>query len=363
MRIESSSILMSSTRNYLEFAEASTKTTLTQTSNASSANAPERRQDIAEFSTKSDTKTSSVDENGYDGKTLEEYKLEIVLKMLKAMSRIKGGDIDSLSCMMKRLSSESELSPSEETPTISITVPTTLASIGGLNGPISPPPTQWKQTTITSAFYAELENTSFETTGIAKTTDGREISFNVSVEMTHAFCERYTNISVQENIYADPLVINLSGNYVELSDQKFLFDINSNGQEELISFTERGSGFLALDKNGDSVINDGSELFGTRSGNGFADLAAYDSDGNNWIDEADAVFNDLKVWTKDEKGNNVLLDLKRVNVGAIFLGNTSTQFSLKDVETNQTNGIIRTTGIFLKESGAVGTIQHVDLTI
>ena len=30
------------------------------------------------------------------------------------------------------------------------------------------------------------------------------------------------------------------------------------------------------------------ELFGTKSGNGFADLAKYDSDGNGWIDEADA---------------------------------------------------------------------------
>ena len=41
-----------------------------------------------------------------------------------------------------------------------------------------------------------------------------------------------------------------------------------------------GSGYLALDKNGDGTINDGSELFGTRNGDGFADLAQYDEDGN-----------------------------------------------------------------------------------
>ena len=35
---------------------------------------------------------------------------------------------------------------------------------------------------------------------------------------------------------------------------------------------EDGSRFLALDKNNDGIINNGSELFGTESGNGFIDL-------------------------------------------------------------------------------------------
>ena len=51
-----------------------------------------------------------------------------------------------------------------------------------------------------------------------------------------------------------------------------------------------GSGFLALDKNGNGKIDDGSELFGTKSGDGFADLAEYDSDGNGWIDEKGRVY-------------------------------------------------------------------------
>ena len=41
----------------------------------------------------------------------------------------------------------------------------------------------------------------------------------------------------------------------------------------------------ALDINEDGKINDGKELFGTASGNGFGDLAAYDQDNNGWIDE------------------------------------------------------------------------------
>ena len=144
---------------------------------------------------------------------------------------------------------------------------------------------------------------------------------------------------------------------------KFLFDLDADGKEEEVSFAGRGSGFLALDKNGDGKINDGSELFGTKSGDGFGDLAAYDEDGNGWIDEADSVFKDLKVWTKDENGKDVLMNLKDADVGAIYLGSAQTEFSLNNQATQQTNGIIRKTGVYLKESGGVGTVQHVDLAV
>ncbi len=36
-----------------------------------------------------------------------------------------------------------------------------------------------------------------------------------------------------------------------------------------IAFATGNSGFLAFDKNADGMINDGSELFGPESGNGF----------------------------------------------------------------------------------------------
>ena len=224
-------------------------------------------------------------------------------------------------------------------------------------------PQTWKKITATSSFFAEEETTAFTSSGIAKTADGRELSFNITVEMSRSFCEEYQSFTKEDYVFTDPLVINLDSNVASISDQKFLFDLNSDGSKEEISFTNKGSGFLALDKNEDGMINDGSELFGTQSGNGFADLMQYDEDGNNWIDEADSIYNKLKVWTLDEAGNSQLLDLKQANVGAIYLGNTDTQFSLNNASTNQTNGIIRRTGIYLKETGEVGTVQHIDLAL
>lgn len=118
---------------------------------------------------------------------------------------------------------------------------------------------------------------------------------------------------------------------------------------------------MALDANGNGVIDDGNELFGTRSGNGFADLAAYDGDGNGWIDENDDVYSKLRVWVKDADGGDRLLDLKEANVGAIYLGSADTEFSLKDAATNETNAVLRRTGVYLKETGEAGTLSHVDL--
>ena len=223
--------------------------------------------------------------------------------------------------------------------------------------------TTWQRITASSGFMVESECTTFRSAGMVKTADGRSIDFNVDVSMSRAFMSKIDSLTVEEYIKTDPLIINLDSNIASVSDQKFLFDLDSDGESEEISFAGKGSGFLALDKNGDGKINDGSELFGTGSGDGFADLAKYDRDGNGWIDENDDIFDKLRVWTKDEKGRDVLIDLKRADVGAIYLGNANTQFSLKDDE-NKLNGEIKKTGIYLKEStGSVGTLNHVDLAI
>lgn len=210
--------------------------------------------------------------------------------------------------------------------------------------------------------HCETESTSFATKGIVKTADGREISFGLNLEMSRSFAEYYEeNYDIGVLNYTDPLVINLNGNIAGLSDQKFFFDLDCDGEEEEISSLQSGSGFLAMDLNNDGVINDGSELFGTKSGNGFEDLAAYDSDGDGWIDEDDEMWEKLLIWTKDENGRDKMYTLKEAGVGAICLQNAATEFALNSMSDNHNNGVIRSTGIFLYENGNAGTVQHLDL--
>lgn len=207
--------------------------------------------------------------------------------------------------------------------------------------------------------YMETETTSFSTTGTVKTADGREINFNLDVSMSRSFA-RYTKETVETvGAFVDPLVINLNGNIAEVSDQKFYFDLDADGEEEAISRLCEDSGYLSLDLNEDGKINDGSELFGTKSGDGFADLAVYDKDKNGWIDENDDIWNKLKIWVQDENGNSKLYSLAEQGVGAICLQNVSTEFEQRGMA-GEVNAAIRNTGIFLYENGTAGTIQHLD---
>lgn len=223
-------------------------------------------------------------------------------------------------------------------------------------------------TTVLSAqiseTYMESEATSFQTTGCVMTADGRKIEFNLEMEMSRSFQATYEQS--YETMYrhvdmCDPLVINLDNNIASVSDQKFFFDIDADGVLDEISELNAGSGYLALDKNGDGRIGDGSELFGPKSGDGFADLAQYDEDGNGWIDEDDAVWDKLLIWTKDENGKDQLYHISEKGIGAIALQHQSTEFSLNSMQDNRTNGMIRSSGIFLYENGNVGTVQHVDM--
>lgn len=210
-------------------------------------------------------------------------------------------------------------------------------------------------------YLFEAEDTTFSTIGTVRTADGREINFNINIGMSREFQQYYQEeLDMTSLRLTDPLVINLDGDVADVSDQTFYFDIDGDGVLDEVNQLGSGSGFLALDKNGDGVINDGSELFGTASGNGFKDLAQYDEDGNGWIDENDSIWSKLLIWCKDENGNDVLYKLADKGVGAICLQNVGTQFT-QQAQDGSVKGVIRNTGVFLYENGGVGTVQHVDL--
>ncbi|MBI2276198.1 MAG: VCBS repeat-containing protein [Dechloromonas sp.] len=211
--------------------------------------------------------------------------------------------------------------------------------------------------------YTEIEQTSFSASGTVRTADGREISFSLELAMSRTYHEE-SNVSLRVGDAArktDPLVLNFSGTATQLTDQRFAFDLNADGDQEQINFVAPGSGFLVFDRNQDGKINNGSELFGPSSNNGFGELAKLDGDHNGWIDENDAAFTKLQVWTRDSSGHEQLQSLAAAGVGAIALSSINTPFDLKTND-NELLGQIRSSGIFLQEDGAAGTIQQIDLT-
>jgi hypothetical protein len=106
-----------------------------------------------------------------------------------------------------------------------------------------------------------------------------------------------------------PIVINVESGPYRLSgfDDPVQFDMNADGVTDRITWTARdgATAFLAIDRNQNLRIDDGSELFGnwtvlpsgTRASNGFEALIAFDDNGDGVIDAADAVWHSLLLWT------------------------------------------------------------------
>ncbi|MFZ5570592.1 MAG: hypothetical protein ACOZF0_09315 [Thermodesulfobacteriota bacterium] len=207
----------------------------------------------------------------------------------------------------------------------------------------------------------ENETANLISSGVIRTGDGTEITFDLQLQLVRAFQSRETNLrQMTLGAVTDPLVVTLDGGPPRITETFFTFDLNSDGLAEEVAALGPGSGFLALDRNGDGQINNGAELFGPRSGDGFLELALHDQDGNRWIDENDPIYSQLSVWQQGANGQNSLMSLKAAGIGAIHLQAADTPFAMTDGQ-NRLFGQLRKTGIMVKEEGVVQQIYQVDL--
>ncbi|MEN6328442.1 MAG: calcium-binding protein [Syntrophomonas sp.] len=149
------------------------------------------------------------------------------------------------------------------------------------------------------------------------------------LELIHDLFEDAEHISPPR---IDPLVLDLDGDGIETTHvaNGTYFDIDNNGFTERTAWLAGDDGFLVLDRNGDGVINNGSELFGDRTlledgtiaANGFQALADFDDNNDGKIDVNDAIFGDLRIW-KDRGGgssdSSELFTLEQLDIKSLGL--------------------------------------------
>jgi hypothetical protein len=98
----------------------------------------------------------------------------------------------------------------------------------------------------------------------------------------------------------DPLVLDLGGEGINLTKagEGSHFDITADGKTDQTAWVKGNTALLVYDRNGNSRIDDGSELFGDQNGaaNGFAELAKYDANSDGVISRLDPIFKALKLY-------------------------------------------------------------------
>ena len=183
---------------------------------------------------------------------------------------------------------------------------------------------------------------------------GKNIDLDINLSFSSSFTQSF---EIEKTMFYDPLVLTYCGELPDLDSKTFDFDIDMDGESDQISMLSKGSGFLALDRDENGKIDDGYELFGTQNGNGFLDLKRYDKDSNGWIDENDAIFDKLRIWSKNED-EDTLIGLGEAGVGALYLGYAKGDFDIMDE--SQTLGRIKSNGLFLNEDGTSGLLTQID---
>ena len=167
----------------------------------------------------------------------------------------------------------------------------------------------------------------------------------------------------------DPLILDLDGNGLETVGlaANIHFDHDGDGVLTLTGWAGKDDALLVWDRNGNGAIDTGAELFGdftpmpngTLAPNGFAALAALDSNGDGVIDASDPAFHELKLWrdtSQDGKTDSgELSSLADAGIVSLNLANT-----LKNQNLANGNQLTRE-GSFTRTDGTTSAMGEFNL--
>ena len=154
----------------------------------------------------------------------------------------------------------------------------------------------------------------------------------LSSEDFDQFASPWGSLEAFVNDVACPLVIDLDQDGIETiarADSDVQFDIDGDGQVDQVAWLNGDDGFLALDQNGNGIIDDVSELFGgDERGQGFAKLATLDSNGDGIVSDLDDAFSELLIWVDANVNGQTdageLASLAEYGINQLSLDYTST---------------------------------------
>ncbi|MFW5844884.1 MAG: hypothetical protein ACOCXJ_01520 [Planctomycetota bacterium] len=196
-------------------------------------------------------------------------------------------------------------------------------------------------------------------TGHISTVDGRKLTIDLrQVQEQMRIERRDLTLSMGDPALIDPLVLDLDGDGVSLTDARMRLDLDADGQLDDIARIESSDAFLVLDRDDDQQLDDGRELFGPTSGDGYGELARLDDDGNGFIDAGDSAWSRLHLGRVDTTGTVHLQSVQEAGIGALSLQHVASPFA--HYQDDRLQGLSRSSGFYLREDGSAGLVSQVD---
>jgi len=210
-------------------------------------------------------------------------------------------------------------------------------------------------------------------------TTGRQSQALTTEEMSASLARRNSyelnlrfrqNTSVEERIgisleelgikKVDPLVLDLDGNGIQLTEagKGAIFDVTADGKLDSTAWVKGNTALLTYDRNGNGVVDNGSELFGDQNGaaHGFEELGKYDANGDRKITILDPIFKALKLYRDlngdGKMGKNEFSTLSELGIKALNLN-----FMRASADINGNSLILN--GSFEREDGSTGQLADV----
>ncbi len=183
--------------------------------------------------------------------------------------------------------------------------------------------TQGQEKLKQESVNAQSVNLSAQQASIQQNNAGQAAVQQTQTQTSRRLTISRENTPVEQPNKSDPIIFDLNGNGIETSgvQQGQNFDINADGKMDQTSFVTGGDAFLAYDKNGNGVIDNGSELFGDQNGaqNGYEELAQYDDNQDGQINQQDKIYDKLKLLSVNAQGQQQLSSLADQQISSINL--------------------------------------------
>ncbi|MBD3610292.1 MAG: hypothetical protein HUJ30_07055 [Gammaproteobacteria bacterium] len=179
-----------------------------------------------------------------------------------------------------------------------------------------------------------------------------EVNINTLMAEGKAYIQRLEREQQEKTMprRSDPLILDLDGDGIETSgvSNGSHFDITGDGIKEQVSFVSGGDAFLAIDKNGNGIIDSGRELFGDQLGdaNGFEALKHLDSNHDQIINALDTQWQQLRLFSLNQDGSQQIRELSAENIQSIQLTYQQTAEEISESD------VIAQTGNFTRDDGS-----------